>query len=77
MKVLKSYTKNQYHPEANIVERYVAKEAIEFFSEYIENVTPIGLPETRHESTRQGRECCNHGSLAGLSSASICTKQHR
>jgi len=37
MKVLKGYTKNQYRPEASIVERYVAEEAIEFCSEYINN----------------------------------------
>ena len=55
MKVLKSYTKNQYRPETSIVERYVAEEAIEFCSKYIENVAPVGLLETRHESTRQGR----------------------
>ncbi|XP_028201789.1 uncharacterized protein LOC114385965 [Glycine soja] len=55
MKVLKGYTKNQYRPEASIVERYVAEEAIEFCSEYIENGSPVGLPESRHESTRQGR----------------------
>ena len=33
MKVLKGYTKNQYRPEASIVERYVAEEAIEFCSQ--------------------------------------------
>ena len=55
MKVLKSYTKNQYRPEASIVERYIAKEAIEFCSEYIDNASPFGLPESRHESTWQGR----------------------
>ena len=36
MKILKEYTKNLYHPEASIVEQYIAEEAIEFFSEYIE-----------------------------------------
>ena len=30
MKVLKGYMKNQYWPEASIVETYVTKEAIEF-----------------------------------------------
>ena len=55
MKVLKGYTKNQYRPEASIVERYVAEEAIAFCSEYIENGSPVGLPESRHDSTRQGR----------------------
>ena len=44
MKVLKGYKKNQYRPEANIVERYVAEEAIEFCSEYINTTTPVGVP---------------------------------
>ena len=55
MKVLKGYTKNQYRPEASIVERYVAKEAIKFFSEYINTATPVGVPQSRHDSTTQGR----------------------
>ena len=55
MKVLKIYTKNQYRPEASIMERYVAEEAIEFCYEYIETATHVDLPESRHESTRQGR----------------------
>ena len=33
MKILKGYTKNLHHPGASIVERYIAKEAIEFCSE--------------------------------------------
>ena len=51
MKVLKSYTKNQYRPEPSIVERYVGEEAIEFCSKYKEIATPVGLPESLHEST--------------------------
>ena len=43
MKVLKSYTNNQYRPEASIVERYIAEEAIEFCSVYIKNASPHGL----------------------------------
>ena len=48
MKVLKGYTKNQYRPEASIVERYVAEESIEFCSQFIETVKSVGLPETCH-----------------------------
>ena len=55
MKVLKGYTKNQYRPEASIVERYVAEESIEFCSQYIETVQSIGLPETRHDRTHGGK----------------------
>jgi len=49
------YTKNQYRPEANIVERYVAEEVIEFCSKYIETSTPIGVPQSRHDCTWEGR----------------------
>ena len=38
MKVLKGYTKNQYQPEASIVERHVAEECIEFCSQYIDTI---------------------------------------
>ena len=55
MKVLKGYTKNQYRPEASIVERYIVEEAIEFCSEYIHTATPVGVPESRHDSTVEGR----------------------
>ena len=55
IKVLKSYTKNQYRPEASIVERYVVEEAIEFCSDYIESSAHVGLPQSRHECTPQGR----------------------
>ena len=37
MKVLKGYTKNQYRPEASIVERYIAEECIEFASQYVDS----------------------------------------
>ena len=55
MKVLKGYTKNQYRPEASIVERYVAEEAIEFCSEYMETVQAVGVPKSHHDRTRGGQ----------------------
>eukprot|EP00256_Glycine_max_P069195 XP_025983790.1 uncharacterized protein LOC100791086 [Glycine max] len=55
MKVLKGYTKNQYRPEASIVERYVAEEAIEFCSQYMETVEAVGVPKIRHDRTRGGQ----------------------
>ena len=51
MKVLKGYTKNQYRPEASIVERYVAEEAIEFCLQYMKTVQPVGVLKTRHDRT--------------------------
>ncbi|WVZ08611.1 hypothetical protein V8G54_021957 [Vigna mungo] len=35
MKILKGYVKNQYRPEASIIERYIAEEVIEFCSAYM------------------------------------------
>ena len=55
MKILKGYTKNLYHPEASIVERYIAEEAIEFCSEYIEKAKLAGLPESRHDDRVGGK----------------------
>jgi len=43
MNILKGYTKNLHCPEASIVERYIAEEAIEFCSEYIEKTKPVGV----------------------------------
>ena len=55
MKILKGYTKNLHHPKASIVERYIAEEAIEFCSEYIEKVKPVRLPESRHDEKVGGK----------------------
>ena len=55
MKILKGYTKNLYRPEASIVERYIAEEAIEFCSEYLEKAKPVGLPESRHDDRVGGK----------------------
>jgi len=55
MKVLKGYTKNQYRPEASIVERYVAEEAIEFCTQYIDSLESVGLPISHHDQTGGGK----------------------
>ena len=55
MNILKGYTKNLHRPEASIVERYIAEEAIEFCSEYIEKAKPVGLPESRHDERVGGK----------------------
>ena len=55
MKILKGYTKNLHRPEASIVERYIAEEAIEFCSEYIEKDKPVGLPKSRHDDRVGGK----------------------
>nr|XP_004516691.1 uncharacterized protein LOC101514781 [Cicer arietinum] len=54
MKFLKGYVKNPHCPEASIVERYIAEEAIEFCSDYMSKAEAIGIPRTRHEGTCVG-----------------------
>ena len=55
MEILKGYTKNLHHPKASIVERYIAEEAIEFCSKYIEKAKPVGLPESHHDDRVGGK----------------------
>jgi hypothetical protein len=55
MKILKGYVKNLRHPEASIVERYVAEEAIEFCSDYMSEAETIGIPKSRHEGRYAGK----------------------
>ena len=55
LKVLKGYTKNQYKPEASIIERYVAEEAIEFCTQYIDSLEFVGLLESHHDRTWVGK----------------------
>nr|XP_027193555.1 uncharacterized protein LOC101504995 [Cicer arietinum] len=54
MKILKGYVKNPHRPEASIVERYIAEEAIEFCSDYMSKAEAIGIPKSRHEGTCMG-----------------------
>eukprot|EP00256_Glycine_max_P055210 XP_014622336.1 uncharacterized protein LOC106795911 [Glycine max] len=56
MKVLKGYTKNRHRPEASIVERYVAEECIEFASQYIDSLKPVGVPASRHDQPIAGKD---------------------
>ncbi|XP_027364391.1 uncharacterized protein LOC113871494 [Abrus precatorius] len=55
MKILKGYVKNQHRPEASIIERYIAEEAIEFCTEYMSQAESIGIPKTRHEGRTAGK----------------------
>ncbi|XP_058776970.1 uncharacterized protein LOC131651323 [Vicia villosa] len=54
MKILKGYTKNPHRPEASIIERYIAEEAIEFCSNYLSEVNDVGVPKSRHDGRCEG-----------------------
>ncbi|XP_029125539.1 TMV resistance protein N [Cajanus cajan] len=55
IEILKGYVKNKYRPEASIMERYIAKEAIEFYSGYMSKSEPVGIPKTRHDGKHFGK----------------------
>jgi len=55
MKIFKGYMKNPYRPEASIVERYIAEEAIEFYTNYMSEVDAIDIPKTRYEGSHEGK----------------------
>ncbi|XP_042460326.1 uncharacterized protein LOC122043816 [Zingiber officinale] len=61
MKVLKSYVGSRKHPDGCIVQRYLAEEAIEFCSEYLNDVDPIGVPQSIRDSKANGSglQACN------------------
>jgi len=46
MKIFKGYVKNQYCPEASMIERYIAEESVEFCLGYMEKAKPIGVPQS-------------------------------
>nr|ABA97662.1 transposon protein, putative, CACTA, En/Spm sub-class [Oryza sativa Japonica Group] len=52
--VLKKYVRNRARPEASIAKGYGTEEAIEFCVEFIEDLRPIGVPESRHEGRLRG-----------------------
>ncbi|XP_058768330.1 uncharacterized protein LOC131642060 [Vicia villosa] len=54
MKILKGYTKNPNRPEASIIERYIAEEAIEFCSNYMSEMDVVGIPKSRHNGRCEG-----------------------
>ena len=54
MGTIKRMIKSRSRPEGNIVENYVAEEVIEFVSDYLEGVEPVGLPRSKHEGRLQG-----------------------
>jgi Domain of unknown function (DUF4218) len=50
---LKGLVRSRSRPEGSIIERYIAKEVIEFYTSYLEGVEPIGLPKSRHDGRLQ------------------------
>ncbi|GJU48687.1 ulp1 protease family, C-terminal catalytic domain-containing protein [Tanacetum coccineum] len=54
MGFLKGYVRNRYRPEGSIVQGYAAEEVVQFCTNYMDNVTDIGLPQPRHQGRLDG-----------------------
>ena len=55
MGVLKKYVHNRARPEGSIVKGYGTEEVIEFCVDFIPDINPIGVPESRHEGRLSGK----------------------
>jgi hypothetical protein len=49
MGVLKKYVHNRARPEGSIIKGYGTEEVIEFCADFVSDLKPIGLPQSRHE----------------------------
>nr|GEW08703.1 hypothetical protein [Tanacetum cinerariifolium] len=54
MGFLKGYVRNQYQPEGSIIQGYAAEEVVQFCTNYMDDVTDIGLPQPRHQGRLEG-----------------------
>jgi hypothetical protein len=55
MTVLKKYVRNPSHSEGCIAKGYVIEEVIEFCVDFIDDLSPIGVPMSRHEGRLKGK----------------------
>ncbi|GJW40864.1 hypothetical protein Tco_0066709 [Tanacetum coccineum] len=51
---LKGYVRNRYRPEGSIVQGYAAEEVVKFYTNYMDDVADIGLPQPRHQGRLDG-----------------------
>jgi hypothetical protein len=55
MGVLKKYVHNRARPERRISKGYLTEEVIEFCVDFVPDLNPIGLPQSRHEGRLSGK----------------------
>ena len=63
MGVLKKYVHNRARPEGSISTGHQTKEVIEFCVDFIPDLKPIGVPESRHEGRLGGKGTLGSKSL--------------
>ncbi|KAK1351239.1 hypothetical protein POM88_054514 [Heracleum sosnowskyi] len=72
--ILKAYVRNRRLPEASIVEGYSIEETIEFCTDYLAYVDPVGIPRSRHEGRLEGQGTLGHKMISP--STEICERAH-
>jgi len=55
MGVLKKYVRNRARPEGSIAKGYGTEEVIEFCVDFVPDLKPIGVPQSRHEGRLSGK----------------------
>jgi hypothetical protein len=55
MGILKKYVHNHARPEGSIAKGYGIEKVIEFCVDFIPDINPIGVPESRHEGRLSGK----------------------
>ena len=55
MGVLKKYVHNRAQPEGSVTKGYGTEEVIEFCVDFISDLDPIGVPESRHVGRLSGK----------------------
>jgi hypothetical protein len=55
MGVLKKYVHNCARPEGSISKGYLIEKVIEFCVDFVADLNPIGLPQSRHEGRLSGK----------------------
>nr|GFB64315.1 hypothetical protein [Tanacetum cinerariifolium] len=60
MGFLKGYVRNRYRPEGSIIQGYAAEEVVQFCTNYMDDVTDIGLPQPRHQGRLEGVGTIGH-----------------
>ena len=55
MGVLKKCVRNRAHPEGSIASAYGTEDVIDFCVDFIEDLKPIGVPESRYEKILNGK----------------------
>ena len=72
MEVLKKYVHNRAQPEGSISKGYRIEEVIEFCVDFIPDLNPIGIPQSRHKGRLSGKGTLRKKAYIGKDDDSFC-----